>query len=153
MNQATNITVTLDVGAAFPGVMATAEAMLETLSELSRNDALFFCARLNAIVSGFGGTMSRLDRQRTAVALLAVPREAASIDAFVRRNGITDPPAIFFRGQLLELARWIGAHCRNQADEPHTFERQSAGASGSLDLHPDGHLRDGLYPARDLNVH
>jgi hypothetical protein len=123
MNQETGITVTLDVGAAFPGVTATEEAMLQTLSELSRNDALIFCAKVNVLVTGFAGAVSRLDRQRAAIALLAVPQEAATINEFIRRNGITDPPAIFLRGQLLELAHWIGVHCQNQADEPQTFEK------------------------------
>ena len=123
MNQQTGITLTLDVGAAFPGVTATEETMLRTLSELSRNDALIFCAKVNVLVTGFAGTMSRLDRQRAAIALLGVPQETATINDFIRRNGIRDLPAIFFRGQLLELARWIGVHCQNQADEPQTFEK------------------------------
>jgi hypothetical protein len=36
------MTVTLDVGAAFPGVTASEDSMREVLARLSRNDALFF---------------------------------------------------------------------------------------------------------------
>jgi hypothetical protein len=125
MSQKTDITVALDVAAAFPAVTPTQEAMLETLSALSRNDALIFCAKVNSLVSGFAGTASRPERQRAALALLKVPEQAAAIDTFIRRNSVKDSPAIFFRGQLLELARWISIHCNNHADEPRSFENLS----------------------------
>jgi hypothetical protein len=79
---------------------------------------------VNAIVSGFAGAMTRLERQRAALALLQVPEETASIEAFIQRTGMTAPPAAFFRGQLLELARWVAANCTNQPDEPETFQRK-----------------------------
>ncbi len=119
------LTVTLEVGATFPGISPSEESMRAALSELSRDDALFFCARVNALISGFDGATDRLDRQRKALALLHLPKEAAAIDAFIARNRMQKPPAIFFRGQLLELARWVGEHCGNRPDEPHTFEKKS----------------------------
>jgi len=118
------MTVTLEVGAAFPGVIASGTSMRDALAELSRDDALFFCARVNAIVSGFAGAMTRLERQRAALTLLDVPENVASIDAFVRREGMTSPPTVFFRGQLLELARWVAANCTIHPDEPETFQRK-----------------------------
>lgn len=56
--------------------------------------------------------------------LLGVPEKVVAIDAFVRRMRMKAPPVVFFRGQLLELARWIAAKCTNQPDDPHTFERK-----------------------------
>ena len=99
--------------------------MLSALAELSRDDALFFCARINAIVSGFDATISRMDRQRAALALLNLPEHIRTIEASIARRGIANEPAVFFRGQILELARWIGKHCRVYPDEPHTFEQKS----------------------------
>jgi hypothetical protein len=120
-----DLSVTVEVASAFPGVVASDESMRSALSELSRNDALFFCARINTIVSGFDGTMSRLDRQRAALTLLNLPEETTTIDAFIARSGIQTEPVVFFRGQLLELARWVGKHCTIHPDEPNTFEKKS----------------------------
>jgi hypothetical protein len=64
-----DLSVTVEAASAFPGVVASDESMRSALTELSRNDALFICARINTIVSGFDGTMSRLDRQRAALTL------------------------------------------------------------------------------------
>ena len=96
------MTVTIDVGAAFPGVTESEAAMRETLAELSRNDALFFCARA---MPWCRVSAVRLDRQRASLAMLSVPEEVAPIDAFIRRSGMQPPPAVLFRGQLLELTR------------------------------------------------
>jgi hypothetical protein len=83
--------------------------MSAALAELSRDDALFFCARVNAVVSGFGPEFSRLDRQRRALTLLHVPEVVAAINRFAARNPTNKHWAVFFRGQPLELARWIAA--------------------------------------------
>lgn len=99
--------------------------MLAALAELSRDDALCYCARLNAIVSGFDGTTDRVERQRKALALLQVPEETAAIDQFIAHTGMKKSPVVFFRGQLLELARWILENCNNHADEPNTFYTRS----------------------------
>jgi hypothetical protein len=124
--QHADMTVTLEVGAVFPGTTSNEASMKEALAGLSRNDALLYCARVNAIVSGFGGAVSRLDRQRTALSSLSIPEEVAKIDAYVRREGMmAAPPAVFFRGQLLELARWVAADCVIHSEEPETFERKA----------------------------
>lgn len=47
-------TVTVDLGTVFSGVTASEQSMRAALAEVSRDDALFFCARMDAVVSGFG---------------------------------------------------------------------------------------------------
>jgi hypothetical protein len=117
----TDVTMTLDVGAAFPGTSATEASMRAALMELSRDDALFFCARVNAMIAGFDAGGDRSSRQSNALALLQVPKEVTAIESFVAQHGTTAPPVVFFRGQLLELARWVAQHCSNHPGEPETF--------------------------------
>ncbi|MDP9007496.1 MAG: hypothetical protein M3N91_02110 [Pseudomonadota bacterium] len=120
-----DMSVTVEAASVFPGLVASDASMKVALSDLSRNDALFFCARINTIVSGFGGSISRLDRQRAALALLNIPEEVKTLEASIARSGIKSEPAVFFRGQLLELTRWIGTYCTVHSDEPNTFEQKT----------------------------
>ena len=49
--------------------------MRGALAELSRDDALFFCARINAIVSGFSPNRSIVARQQRVLSWLCTPAE------------------------------------------------------------------------------
>jgi len=49
--------------------------MRAALAELSRDDALFFCARINAIVSGFSPNRSIVARQQRVLSWLCTPAE------------------------------------------------------------------------------
>src|SRR5450432_565784 len=53
----------IDVGQP-PGVSADEAAMRAALGELSSDDALFFCARINALVSGYSPRLTSMERQR-----------------------------------------------------------------------------------------
>jgi hypothetical protein len=73
MNES-DIAVFVTVDAMFPAATADEACMRSALSRLSRDDALFTCARLNAIVSGFGPDRSVHQRQNQAVSMLEVPK-------------------------------------------------------------------------------
>jgi hypothetical protein len=49
-----DISVFVPPDAIYPGLPADESALIELLSGLRREDTLLVCARLNAIVSGFG---------------------------------------------------------------------------------------------------
>ena len=123
-----DMSVTVEVAAAFPGEVATEESMLRALSHMSRDEALIICAKINSIVSGFSGTTSRMDRQRAALALLDIPKETKALDESIAKSGIATEPTVFFRGQLLELARWIIGHCVPQAS-PVALELKAFGSA------------------------
>ena len=109
----TDIAVYVTVDALFPGESATEAALLAALQQLSRDDALFTCARLNAVVSGFAPGRSVHARQTQAAQLLCTTPQLIALSDYARRHGGPERVQIFFRGQLLETARWVVTHCRN----------------------------------------
>ena len=90
-----------------PDVEPNEPNMRLALASLSRDDALFFCARINAIVSGFGPEASHLQRQRLAIGKLCSPAQLRRLERFAATHGGADRVTVFFRGQLLEFARWL----------------------------------------------
>lgn len=110
--------VFVPVDAVFPDISATAATLKTLLSTLSRTDALIWCARLNLIVSnpsyenswnkqlyGLHNFFSQDDIKKVA-------------KFFSNRNG---PATVFFRGQLLELIRWICLCCKDLPGDGSTF--------------------------------
>jgi hypothetical protein len=68
--QESDIAVTVTVDAVFPGTRADESTMREALASLSRDDALFTCARINAVVSGFSPGRTLHQRQTQAAQML-----------------------------------------------------------------------------------
>jgi hypothetical protein len=95
--------------------------MRESLAYLSRDDALFTCARINAMVCGFGPSLSNHERQKAAIGQLCSLEEMRALSHYALRHGGPERVMPFFRGQLLELARWIALHCRHQEGDGETF--------------------------------
>lgn len=91
------------------------------LTQLSRDDALFFCARINAIVTGFGAEENHLQRQRQAIQMLCSPAQLRRLNKFAARYGGPDNVKVFFRGQFLELARWLALFGQNDSADSGTF--------------------------------
>lgn len=61
------------------GVRADEEAMKAILASLTRDDALFHCARLNTIATGFDAMVSSIERQRRLVEMYAYRRRKATL--------------------------------------------------------------------------
>jgi hypothetical protein len=104
----------------FPGIELTEKALLELLTKLSRNDTLFHYARANTVVTGFG-TFDSKERQEILIGALYTRNAIDRINAFAREHPSAGPPTVFFRGQLLELARWVSRYCKNLPGDGETF--------------------------------
>ena len=103
-----------------PGQPSNEEAMLEALSHLTRDDGLLACATANIIATGFDVQLGNLDRQRRLVQMFCDPEQGRLLDEFAKKHG-GQKVAVFFEGQLLELARWIAKHCRVDTTASETF--------------------------------
>src|SRR6266478_5330176 len=119
--QESDIAVTVTVDAVYPGVGADEPTLLATLAELSRDDALFYCGRLNTLISGFGPHRNNHERQTAAVNLVCTLEQRRALAGYACKHGGPESVMVFFRGQLLELARWVVTHCQNKPGDGETF--------------------------------
>ena len=117
-----DIAVFVTVDTLFPGATADESALRAALQSLSRDDALFTCARINAIVSGFAPQRSQYERQRDVVSRLCTATQKLDLSRYARRHGGPDRVMVFFRGQMLELGRWVATHCENRPGDGDTFQ-------------------------------
>lgn len=116
-----SLALIVSVDAIFTGTTASEESMSAALKTLTRDDALFTCARINAMVSGFGPDLSNHHRQNAAISRLCSQEEMLALSRYAVKHGGPERVMAFFRGQLLELARWITLYCRHQAGDGETF--------------------------------
>lgn len=93
------------------------------LKELSLTDTLFWCARLNKVLSTSMDVQLKA-RQEFGLKQFLTPAEIGVINNFVRRHGGPQKVIIFFRGQILELLRWVLLYCRDFPDDGTTFDKQ-----------------------------
>ncbi len=115
------VSVFVPPDAIYPGLAEDESALIELLSGLSRDDTLLICARLNTIVSGFGG-LNDAQRQQKACALICSQEQRRRLDAFARLHGGLDRVVVFFRGQLLEMIWRAAQHCQNLPGDGETFK-------------------------------
>ncbi|WP_089943294.1 hypothetical protein [Candidatus Entotheonella palauensis] len=90
------------------------------VDQLSRTESLFLCARINSILLNSANNNEHL-KQEYLVHQFFTTDEIIRINEFSQsqRNTYT---IVFFRGQLLELMRWICLWCEDHADDGITFE-------------------------------
>ncbi len=103
----------------FAGTTGSEAALLDTLATLSRDDTLFECARTNIVVTGAGDDDQQRRQQRLLYRLLT-SSDIDQVNAFARAHQ-AGLPIVFFRGQLLELMRWVARHCRNLPGDGTTY--------------------------------
>jgi len=115
----------------FPSVQSNLENFRTLLQELSLTDSLFWCARLNLIIScpsdshrliGQDTELDFVKRQQYGIYSLCNKEEISAINDYIRKKGDGQRVAIFFRGQLLELMRWIVLYCHDQPEDGKTFD-------------------------------
>jgi hypothetical protein len=109
----------------FPGMTADESTLLSLLQGLSRDDTLFMAARLNTITSG-PGDFEIQPRQQQALSTMCTSAQIDRVNDFARRHRDAGTPAVFFRGQLLELMRWTARHAQNLPGDGTTFEAPEA---------------------------
>ncbi|MBA3315813.1 MAG: hypothetical protein H0T47_21310 [Planctomycetaceae bacterium] len=113
--------VFLPLNAVFPAVDASVEELTKQLRRLSRTDALIWCARLNLVVAN-ATRGSRLEQQRFGIQQIFSRPEIQRIAEFYTARNQPESTAVFFRAQLLELARWIAELAVDHPEDGTTFE-------------------------------
>ncbi len=105
----------------FPGAEGTEAELIDLVSTLSRDDALFHAAQLNTLISG-PGDFNVKGRQQLALNQFCTNKQIDQINAFIRsRNANAGPVTIFFRGQILEFMRWAARFSKNLPGDGQTF--------------------------------
>lgn len=104
----------------FPDSDNDFDTFIGVLNGLSRMDTLFWCARVNLVVSD--AEVDHATRQRFGLKQFLGPQELNRVDDFVRRHGDAQEVIAFCRGQLLELIRWVVLYCEDHPDDGTTFE-------------------------------
>jgi hypothetical protein len=100
---------------------ATEHTMVQFVGQLNRDDALLMCGFLNCVTSG-SGTTKTLERQRSAYASLFVPGDAEKIDDWIATQKGEDGIILLFRGQLLELMRWVARYSPQEPGTGRSFD-------------------------------
>lgn len=116
------IGVYIPISEVFPDVQSDFETFKSLLHGLSRTDTLFWCARLNLVLSN-ASEVDHMTRQQFGLKQFLTTEEIAAVNDFVRREGSAQRVYIFFRGQLLELIRWSSLYCQDQLGNGTTFEK------------------------------
>ncbi len=116
--------VYVPVSAVFPDVHADFETLSSIVRGLSRTDTLFWCARLNLILSNPENPNGTC-KQQYAIDLFFDSEEVGRINQFASKHGGADNVHVFLRAQLLELARWTCLLAVDHVDDGVTFENRS----------------------------
>ena len=110
----------------FPGLTSDFDAFRSLLSQLSRGDALCWCARLNLILSN-PANPDELAKQHFGIDVLGfTPEELGRLNAFATDQGGASSVRILFRGQLLETMRWVSLFCTDHPNDGDTFLQPDA---------------------------
>ena len=110
----------LPVSEVFPDMQSDFETFKSLLFSLSLTDTLFWCGRLNLIISD--PESDHLTKQQAGLSQFFTPEEINKVNDFVKKNGGVQEVTIFFRGQLLELIRWVVLFCSDFPEDGTTFE-------------------------------
>lgn len=101
----------------FPGLPSDFAEFKRLVRTLSRTDALIWCARLN-IHFGYPVKDAAHDVQQHFITLFLGRDEIDRINELVAQYGFVQ---VFFRGQILELMRWISLLCNDHDTDGTTF--------------------------------
>jgi hypothetical protein len=104
----------------FPGTTADERTLIALLETLDRDDTLFMAARLNIMVTG-PGNFEVKPRQQQALLTMVSKESIERVNAFSRRHNAASAPAVFFRGQLLELMRWTARYGKRLRSDGETY--------------------------------
>jgi hypothetical protein len=110
----------LPVSEVFPDTESDFETFKSLLCNLSRTDAIFWCARINLIISD--PEADHITKQQAGLSQFFTPEEINKVNDFCRKNGGAQRITVFFRGQLLELVRWIILYSNDFPEDGTTFE-------------------------------
>ena len=117
-----SVGIYVTVSAIFPEMESTLETLRSTVRQLSRTDLLFWCARVNSVLTA-QSDLSHEQKQVFAVRKFFSEDEIIRLDRFCSAAGCpASDVTIFFRGQILELLRWAVLYCDDQPGDGETFD-------------------------------
>lgn len=115
-----NVGVFVPVSAIFPEMTADFETFCSLVRGLSRTDTLFWCARLNLLLSN-PENRSRVDTQEYMIRLFLDNEQIERLNRFAVAHGGAERVSLFLRAQLLELIRWTCLLAEDHTDDGETF--------------------------------
>lgn len=123
MHNRNNTGIFIPVSEVFPGTHSNIETLKRLLDDLSLTDTLFWCARLNNALSIPSEKVDHMSRQQFGLNQFFSKTEIDSVNEFVKKNGGNhERVTIFFRGQILELLRWVVLFCKDLPGDGNTYE-------------------------------
>jgi len=120
MTTSEQIGVYIPVSEVFPDVQSNFETFKDLLHGLSRTDTLFWCSRLNLVVAN--PDVNHISGQQFGLNQFLATEEINAVNAFAKRHGDAKRIKVFFRGQLLELVRWVTLYCQDDPEDGTTFK-------------------------------
>src|SRR4051812_42048720 len=95
----------LGVDEVFPGAPKDFESFKSLVSSLSLTDTLFWCARMNLLLSNARQSEQHA-KQAYLISQFLTPRTISHIASVIAQHGGLERIQVFLRPQLLELFRW-----------------------------------------------
>ena len=109
----------MPISVVFPGISPDLVTFVRLLSTLSRTDVIFWCARVNHVLTN-ASELTHIQRQEFGIRQFLTRDEIGLINSFAEVRG--GPVTVFFRGALLEVARWAVLVCEDHLTDGTTFE-------------------------------
>ena len=103
----------------FPDTKNDLASFIDLLKGLSKTDSIIWCSRLNIIMSST--TLSYNEKQQYGVKQFLSSEDINNLNRAIQNQG-KKTATLFFRGQILELLRWIVLYCKDYANDGNTFE-------------------------------
>lgn len=105
----------------FPGLVLDFDIFKSLLRSLSKTDVVFWLGRLNLIISA-SSDKSHFVRQEYGVKQFLSKDEIERVNSFAAKHGGASEIEIFFRGQILEMLRWVLLFSEDLPGDGETFE-------------------------------
>lgn len=109
----------ISVSEVFPDTKNDFYDFVHLLKTLSKTDSIFWCARLNIVLSSTALTQN--EKQQFCVSQLLSAEDIKILNDAVTKKG-KKSALLFFRRQILELLRWILLYCNDSDNDGNTFE-------------------------------
>ena len=121
MKSRNQIGVYVPISEIFPIIQNDFSTFKSILLDLSRTDTMFWCARLNLVVSA-NASVDSIEAQQFGLNQFFTSNEIQAINDFARSHGGANRIKVFFRGQILELFRWVALFCIDHPGDGTTYE-------------------------------
>ncbi len=114
-----DVAVFVPVDAVWPEIDPTLDSLKNYLKNISRTDALFTCARLNLKIGALED--EHVEVQQSCANRFLTADELERLNRFVAEHGGITRVHLVFRGQVLELMRWVAIYCTDLPGDGETF--------------------------------